>query len=435
MANRRFKQIVAFGLALTMTAGMGAAAAYADDGENIVLRFSWWGAEARHEKTLAAFERYHELHPNITIEGEYSSIDTYYQKLVTQFAGGTAPDIIQIDQPWIEDFAMQGQLLEDLNDYTDIIDMSTYDADYLAGWCMNGDRLEALPLGLNGYTTMYNKKALEAAGIEIDSSTELTWDDILTLGEQYKEANPDGIFLHTDPNTLEKNIFRPYVIQQYGGYFLNPDFTIGFTRESLINAYNYLIELSDRGIIQPLNETATFDGKIDQNPVWVNGQAALCIRWVSDLQQLLNDNVDIGVCRIPVNEGAAETGINCKPSMVATIYTGSEHKKEAAEFINWMVNDEEATTILADCRGVPPTERQRTQLQEAGMLNAAMAEGISIAVANAGTPQNGLSDNAEVTAISLDIIARVLYKQISPEDAADEMIQRTEEKLETLKNS
>ena len=40
MANRRFKQIVAFGLALTMTAGMGAAAAYADDGENIVLRFS-----------------------------------------------------------------------------------------------------------------------------------------------------------------------------------------------------------------------------------------------------------------------------------------------------------------------------------------------------------------------------------------------------------
>ena len=69
------------------------------------------------------------------------------------------------------------------------------------------------------------------------------------------------------------------------------------------------------------------------------------------------------------------------------------------------------------------------------MLNAAMAEGISIAVANAGTPQNGLSDNAEVTAISLDIIARVLYKQISPEDAADEMIQRTEEKLETLKNS
>ena len=39
-------------------------------GEPVTLRFAWWGSDARHEATLAAIERYTELHPNVTIEGE-----------------------------------------------------------------------------------------------------------------------------------------------------------------------------------------------------------------------------------------------------------------------------------------------------------------------------------------------------------------------------
>lgn len=35
--------------------------------------------------------------PNITIEAEYGSWDGHYQKLVTQLAGGTAPDLMQTD--------------------------------------------------------------------------------------------------------------------------------------------------------------------------------------------------------------------------------------------------------------------------------------------------------------------------------------------------
>ncbi len=110
--------------AATMTGITGAQALAESDKEEIVLRFSWWGSESRHEATLQALEKYHELNPNVTIEGEYSSFDTYYQKLVTQFAGGTAPDIIQIDQPWISDFAGQGEFFENIYDYEGIMDIS-----------------------------------------------------------------------------------------------------------------------------------------------------------------------------------------------------------------------------------------------------------------------------------------------------------------------
>lgn len=436
MKKMLLKRMTVAVLAAAMVAVLpGAVAGAEGDGEEIVLRFSWWGSESRHEATLEALEKYHELNPNVTIEGEYSSFDTYYQKLVTQFAGGTAPDIIQIDQPWISDFAGQGEFFENLNDYGDIIDITKFEQDYLEGWCMNGDRLEALPLGLNGYTLMYNKNVIADLGIDLDETTQWTWNDLIEAGKLYKEKYPDGVFLHTDTNTLERNIFKPYLIQQYGGYFINPDYTMAFTKENLIAAYEFLLELQELGLIQPLNETAAFEGKIDQNPAWVNGEAALCIRWASDLQQLMNDNVDIGVARLPVSEDAKETAINCKPSMVAAIYSGSQYKEEAAKFIAWMTTSEEGIATLADCRGIPATEDARTQLLNEEKLNGEMVEAINIAIANAGTPQNGLSDNAEITSISQDVMSKVLFEKITPEEGADELIKRVGEKLESLKTN
>ena len=39
-------------------------------GETVTLRFSWWGNDARHEKTLKVIEMFQEQHPNIVIEPE-----------------------------------------------------------------------------------------------------------------------------------------------------------------------------------------------------------------------------------------------------------------------------------------------------------------------------------------------------------------------------
>ena len=43
-------------------------------------------------------EKFEELHPNIKIEAEYGSSEGYTDKLATQLATGTAPDIIPAGQ-------------------------------------------------------------------------------------------------------------------------------------------------------------------------------------------------------------------------------------------------------------------------------------------------------------------------------------------------
>ena len=74
-----------------------------DGGEPVTLRFSWWGADVRHEATLAAIEAYQKANPNVSIEAEYQGFEGYQQKMMTQLTGGTAPDLIQIDNVWLMD--------------------------------------------------------------------------------------------------------------------------------------------------------------------------------------------------------------------------------------------------------------------------------------------------------------------------------------------
>ena len=239
--------------------------------------------------------------------------------------------------------------------------------------------------------------------------------------------------MHSDLHTLEKNVFKPYVLQQCGGQWINDDFTVNFTEEQLAKAYSYLLELEEKGLIQPLEETMAYNGNIDQNPVWANGEAALLIRWASDYPSLINDNVqDIGCCRLPVLEDAGDTGINCKPSMVLAINKDSVSVEECLKFANWMMTDEEAIKILGDCRGVPATAEARTILEENDLLNPDLKTGIEIASANAGTAQNGYHDNSEITSISTEILSRVLYRDLTPEEAAQELMNTIEEPLAAL---
>lgn len=95
----------------------------ASDKEPVTLRFSWWGGETRHNATMAAVDAFEEEYPWITVECEYSSWDGWVDKVATQLAGGTAPDLMQINWDWLYQFSSDGSKFVDLNQYKDIISL------------------------------------------------------------------------------------------------------------------------------------------------------------------------------------------------------------------------------------------------------------------------------------------------------------------------
>ena len=76
------------------------------------------------------------------IEAEYQGFEGYQQKMMTQLAGGTAPDLVQIDNVWLMDLSSQQKVLfDDLNNYTDIIDLSYFDPQIIESYCSYDGKL------------------------------------------------------------------------------------------------------------------------------------------------------------------------------------------------------------------------------------------------------------------------------------------------------
>src|SRR5690554_10976 len=76
--------------------------------DDVTLRFSWWGGDPRHEALLEVIDLYIQQNPYVKIEPEYGGYSGYYEKLITQLAGKTAPDVMHVAYQWIPDFESQG---------------------------------------------------------------------------------------------------------------------------------------------------------------------------------------------------------------------------------------------------------------------------------------------------------------------------------------
>lgn len=88
-------------------------------GDQITLRFMWWGGDERNEATLAVIDQYQKLHPEVRIEAEMNSDQGYIDKVSTMLANGTAPDILQQNVDSLPDFVSRGDFFVDFYEYKD----------------------------------------------------------------------------------------------------------------------------------------------------------------------------------------------------------------------------------------------------------------------------------------------------------------------------
>lgn len=396
--------------------------------EDVTMRFSWWGGEPRHEATLAVIDLYQQANPNITIEAEYGGWGGYYEKLVTQLAGGTAADMIQIDQPWLWSFSQQGNFFKDLYDY-DEIDLSGFDAAYLQKYCVYNDALQALPAGINAIVMGMTASLFEEMGVPLD--TEWNWENFVEIGRTFHETDPETYFYYADSGEIW-HLLLMYIQQKYNvNYLINDDYTIGFTAEMIEDGFDYLIQLVETETMVPINEAVTFEGK--ENPRFVNGNIGTKIGWSSHIRGWQDANLDVEVGRVPIRPGAEETGVIVRPSMTFGVNAESEYDVEAVKFIDFFFNDEDAILAHGMQRSVPPTENGREVLRAADALDLDLLAGVQANLAVAGTSPNGPSYDTELEDIYKDLIEQVAFQTITPEEATQALIERFEIRLAEMR--
>ena len=400
--------------------------------ENVTLRFSWWGSNTRHQAILNAIEIYESRHPNVTIEGEYGAFADFYQKLLTQFAGGTAPDIITVDNKWVADLMNQGAPIVNMYTLSDEIDMSGFDMDFVKSWGGNDEYLIGLPAASNGMGYLYNVEFLEEFGIEPNDNW--TWDTVIENGKKVQAQDPSKYLMY---NIADHWVYliKSMLKQINGKTLITDDYEIAFSREDIIQVFSYIRELVDTRTVPPFSEGVLYETvHADQNPNWLNGNIGIfpttssLITGIADVSPF-----EVKTMRYPIMENPVNPGIQVNPSFFFGIYSKSEHQDIAADFIDFLLNDPEAIDTIKDTIGVPPNKYAADRLVAENVIPENVINMVNQAISGAGIADNGPSLNPEVLALTKDYVQQIGYGVLSPEEAADGYMEELAALLDSIK--
>lgn len=341
-------------LSMAAVAGLLLTACGSDDTASdpdapVELTFTWWGNEFLNKQTQAAIDEFEEAHPNITIKPQPGEWGSYWDKLATVTAGGDSPDIIQMDQKYIAEYGGRGALL-DLAEQEGI-DMSKISEDDLASGQYEG-RQYGMSTGINAYVIMANTQLFDAAGIELPDDKTWTWEDYRETAAALSEhGNGDSYGASYGSNEGNFIIW----LRQNGEQLYTDDGQLGFETETAAAYWEQLKSQLDEKASPPVSVFTEDNNAPLESSLFGTNKMAMAWWWTNQLGSLeATTGTDIKMLRPPSSEGdVASNGMYYKPSMFWSASSKTEHPEEAAEFINFLVNTEEAGKNLLTDRGVP----------------------------------------------------------------------------------
>ncbi|TCL58608.1 oligogalacturonide transport system substrate-binding protein [Hydrogenispora ethanolica] len=402
----------------------------------VTLRFCWWGSDPRHKATLNALNAYMKKNPHVKIEAEYMGYDGYYKKLLTQLAGGTAPDVMQLDTQWTSELTTQGDFFLDLNRYKTRINTKVFSKALIKDFCLVGNKMIGVPAGVSVVTMLCNKEFFDK--YKIPANTVWTWDKLLEYGKKVHDQNKNDYLISGDIDIINRLIVRPYLSQKTGDVWIRNDYSIAFDKKLLAETLKYLSELYKTGTMEPFGESSAFVGKTEQNIRWIGGNIGMAFALTSTISQM-KSTAPAGrkffAAALPMHKNAKQSGNPQRPSQLLAINKSTRNAAEAVKFLNWFVNDREASLILGDSRSTPASSVARKALVDGAKIDPLIADALDYANKKPGKSWGPLTENSEISQINKDAIEKMIFDKLTPDQAADEILKGYKAKLNELKSS
>ncbi|MGG5752172.1 ABC transporter substrate-binding protein [Zafaria sp. Z1313] len=413
---------VAAASALALTACGGGGGTPSADGE-VTLRFSWWGSESRAATTQKIIEAFEAENPGIKVKGEFGDWGGYWDKLATQVASNDAPDIIQMDDKYLREYADRGALLD-----LEGVDVSKFDEAAIENG-RTDEGLFGITTGINAMTMVANPAIFEAAGVPLPDDETWTWDDFADITRQITE-NVDGKYGATGPN--EPAGFQ-FWLRQHGKSLTTAEGELGFEAPEAVSYLEMLLGLMENGSTPSASGIAEDQSPGPDQSLTGTGVAALGMWWTNQLNALSGaSGEELVPLRFPGISGEpGGADIFYKSSMFMSATNRTRHPEEVKKFIDFMVNSEEAAMLNLADRGLPSNlevrEKVVATLEGADARSAEFIADIEDEVGEAeAIPPIGFSGLQ-------DILYRyeleVFFKRQTPEQAAENMINEMRSEL------
>ncbi len=396
-------------------------------GEAASMTMAWWGNQTRNERTQQIIDLYTEQNPGVTIDGQFSEFNDYWNKLATAAAGHSMPDVVQMDYKYLNQYVSNG-LLVDLKPYIEdgTIDTSNCNQDVLNSGSV-GDGLYALCNGINAPALLYNKTLLDENGITVKDN--MTMDEFISLSKEIYEKTGYKTNLCYNQN------------EQWLEYFLRAEDIVlyeegklgGDSQDPYVEFFKlYEDGIADGYVIDPSVFAERSIGSVEQDPL-VYGSSPETMSWcafaysnqLTATVAAAPEGTEIGITTWPSKDPQKSDYL--KPSQFFAISTDSKNPEEAAKLLNFITNSVDCNNILLGERGIPlsstVSEAIATNLDEDTQRVITFVNGV---VSENSSQVNPPSTNgaSEVNDLINKLQEQVCYGQLSAEDAGAQLFEQ-----------
>ena len=417
--------------ALTLTACSGAdstaKATEASSDEPVTLTVTWWGNDdraARYEEALALFEAEHE---NITIQPSFTDWPNYWPARATEAAGGSLPDVVQMDLSYLRQFGATGQLY-DLDEYLGAgIDVSGMAETLLPSGQIEGTTY-AVPISTNAFAMFYNPATLASVGVEAPGEMQ-TWAEYNDFLRQVSEAGvttADGNLVHGGADYTATFWIFIHWLNQQGKDVFTEDGQLAFTEDDLREWWNLTADLRADGVTFPAERAtqllplAPFDTL----------ESASEMSWDNFIAGYLTNSGAESLEMMPIpSDDPDNLGLFLKPSMLYSIGANSEHPAEAALLIDFLVNDPGIAEIFGTSQGLRASSLQRDAVTLEGADAQVAAYEESIAQYLQESPPPPIQGFGTLETRFREISEKINYGSISVDDAVSQWFSEAEQTI------
>lgn len=348
-------------------AGLGATATACggDSGSGdgtVTIRYSWWGAEDRAERIKKSIALFEKKYPKIKVKTDFQPYTDFWKKFNTQASGGNPPDVFQNAIGFLRKYDARNVLL-DLSAQVEAGNLSM--DGFRAGLEKFGEidgKLLGVPVGSNSMALVIDKHVYTKAGVKPEQGW--TWDDYDAAMKKIRDkAGRAG-------DTGPYNVMYLYdlYLRQNGKAFFTED-GLGFAEADLKTWWAKAEKAVGEGLYADQKKVAQIKPKSAVSGEIAAGEFTwdnFTIRYTSEGKS------EYGLAPIPTTDGK-KTG-QYLGSLMLSASKRTQHPKEVAQFINFMVHEPEVAEIMGYDRGVPATQAQYDAFKPTDPVNKAIAE-------------------------------------------------------------
>jgi len=294
------------------------------------------------ETTVAAtkeiVDTWNAENPDIQVEYVQGSWDSVQDQLVTQFQGGTAPDIIHYESAAMTQFAEQGYLADLAGTFSEQVQASVPEDVWET--VTIDDKVIAAPTLLQSYVVFANRDLLEQAGVEVPTGDTWSWDEFQAAAEATTRGDVFGLGWGLgEPTATMLSLGQNFGAEFFQGSGAEATVEVGEAELEVPTRIHSMV-YDDRSL-DPV--TLTQSGS-DVLAGFLNGRYAMTVQGSYNAQTLSEDAPkDFNWIAMPLLEG--ESPAQAANPQTLSVSAQSPNAEQAAEFIDYFMQADNLATV------------------------------------------------------------------------------------------